>query len=75
VSAEADELRRRFGANVRTLRLERGLTQQGLADLAGLSTTYIGKIEGGLGNPRATTLAVLATALSVAPKVLLSWAD
>lgn len=72
MSAEADELRRRFGANVRSLRLERRLTQAGLAELTGFSTAYISLIETGSGNPRATTLATLAAALRVDPAVLLA---
>lgn len=74
-SHEAQELRRRLGRNVRRLRLERGLTQGGLADLTGLSTTYISLIETGSGNPRTTTLEALASALGVSAKVLLSSSD
>lgn len=34
-----------FGKKVRTLRLEKGLSQEQLAELAGVHRTYIGMIE------------------------------
>jgi transcriptional regulator with XRE-family HTH domain len=57
------------------VRLEQGLTQARLADLAGLSAAYISLIETGSGNPRATTLAALTKALEVDPAVLLTSRD
>ncbi len=37
----------RFGANVKMLRQARGLSQEDLAELAGLHRTYVGGIERG----------------------------
>lgn len=45
-----------FGLNVRRLRLERGLTQEALADEVELAVTYVGQLERGRRNP---TLAVV----------------
>ena len=42
---------KQFGRAVRKLRLERGLTQQQLADACGLDIGYIGGIERGQRNP------------------------
>lgn len=52
-------------ANVRALRAARGLTQQGLAEIAGLPRATIAKIEAGSPNPTLATTARLATALRV----------
>ena len=72
VGRGADELRRALGENVRRLRRERDLSQHALADLAGVSTQYVGLVESGRANPRSTTLAALAAALGVAPGALLA---
>lgn len=56
---------RRVGARLRQLRHDRKLTQEQLAEAAGLSYKFIGEIERGIGNPTLTTLAALANALSV----------
>lgn len=54
------------GANVARLRLDQQLTQEGLAEKAGISRVALGKIERGAVIPRAATLAGLANALDVA---------
>ena len=54
-----------IAANIARLRLDRQLTQEELAAKAGLSRVALGKIERGTVVPRARTLAVLATALAV----------
>ena len=53
------------GATVARLRLDRQLTQEGLAGKAGISRVALGKIERGAVIPRAATLAGLAKALAV----------
>ncbi len=45
-----DDICRRFGAAVRRRRLELGLTQEQLADHAGLHRTYVGDLERGRRN-------------------------
>jgi len=59
------------GARLREWRRRRGLTQEQLAERAGLSYKFIGEIERGTGNPTIDTLGHLADALGVEPAELL----
>lgn len=57
------ELRARVGARLREWRKRRGLTQEQLAERAGLSYKFVGEVERGMGNPTLETLGRLADAL------------
>jgi transcriptional regulator with XRE-family HTH domain len=54
-----------FAANVRRIRRELGLTQDKLADAAGMHKTHVSKIELCLCEPGARTVAKLAKGLDV----------
>ncbi len=54
----------RFGSRLRELRLRAGLTQQAIAQAAGLSVSTVGRLEQG-GNPTPETVTALARALGV----------
>lgn len=56
---------RPLGAQLRHLRLERNMSQEALAELAGLSYKYLGRIELAKADPGADVLVRLARALSV----------
>lgn len=60
------DLRGRLGTRLKQLRQARRLTQEQLAERAGLSYKFVGEIERGRGNPTLTTLAALSEALGVA---------
>ncbi|HXA15562.1 MAG TPA: helix-turn-helix transcriptional regulator [Thermoanaerobaculia bacterium] len=61
----------KFGAVVRALREERGLTQDQLAERAGVSATYVGFIERGDNIPTLTIILQIAMALKVRSAELL----
>lgn len=60
-----------LGANVRTLRIKRKLTQEQLADLCDLHRTYVGAIERGDRNVSLKNIVIIAQALNVEPSELL----
>jgi transcriptional regulator with XRE-family HTH domain len=61
------DLRKAMAANVRRARHENALTQEELADRAGLSARYLGSIERGTVSASVTVLGRLAQALRVDP--------
>jgi len=63
--------RTRIAQHVASLRLQRGLTQQTLGDLAGLHRTYVGAVERAEVNVSIDNIDRLANALSVDPSMLL----
>ncbi len=60
-----------FGQQVRKLRQAKGLSQEKLAELAGLHRNYIGGIERGERNVALLNILRLARALEVSPSKLL----
>ena len=66
-----DDIKEKFGRHLRKLREAKNLTQEELADKAGMHSTYIGQIERGLRNPSLVNLQKLAKALRVSAGELL----
>ncbi len=62
-----------FGAHIRMLRLERGLSQEEVAHRAGVHVTYLSGIERGRRNPSLMNLRRIAGALGVAVAELFSF--
>jgi transcriptional regulator with XRE-family HTH domain len=65
VQAAAAKLLKTFGRSVRSLRKRRGLSQETLAEVCGLSRNYISDIERGVRNPGLLVMVALAKALKV----------
>ncbi|HEV3232160.1 MAG TPA: helix-turn-helix transcriptional regulator [Candidatus Dormibacteraeota bacterium] len=68
-------LRGEFGRAVRAVRVDRGWTQEQLAEAAALDRTYISGLERGSRNPALSTIERLATALEVKVSTLIVTAE
>ncbi|MDY0059361.1 MAG: helix-turn-helix transcriptional regulator [Myxococcota bacterium] len=64
-----------IGKRIRELRRARGLSQQALAEKAGISVTYASQLERNIGNPTLSTIQQLATALQVDPADIIRQAE
>jgi len=60
-----------FAHNIKRLREEQGLSQEALADLAGLHRTYVGSVEREERNISIDNIERIALALNVSPASLL----
>lgn len=58
--------------NLKRAREQSGLSQQELADRAGLDRTYLSNLERGIGNPSLLKMASLSTALSMSVSHMLT---
>ena len=54
-----------IGAIIKDIRLEKKISQRKLAELAGISNTYLSDIEVGRTNPSLKTLGKIADALEI----------
>jgi transcriptional regulator with XRE-family HTH domain len=59
------DIRQRLARNLRRLRTERGLSQEGFAHDAGIHRTYISDIERGARNPTLSVVERIALALGI----------
>lgn len=65
------EIQIAFGKSLRTMRQAKKLSQEELADLAGLHFTYVSSVERGERNISIENIAKLAKALGCQPKDLM----
>ncbi len=70
-AVQADDYRARFASNVQRLRRDAGLSQEALADRAGLHRTELSLLETQRREPRLRTIVDLARGLDVPAAVLL----
>jgi len=66
--SEEDELKQAFGARLRELRKQAGMSQEGLAHACGLDRTYIGGVERGERNVSLVNIHRIAAALGVSAR-------
>lgn len=66
----AEPLEESFGAVLRELRLERGLSQEALSFACSRHRTYVSLLERGRNSPSLKTLWMLAAALDILPSEL-----
>lgn len=71
MSTLGNEYRKNFRENLKSFRLNRGLTQAELAVEANYDSTYVGKLERGASSPSFDTIVRLGEALDVYPLKLL----
>ncbi len=64
-----------LGEAIQARREELGLSQEALADAAGIHITHVGGMERGVRNPSYATLVRLTRALKTTPGALLTAAD
>lgn len=60
-----------LGIKIREIRLEKGWSQEKLADACGLHRSHMGEIERGRANITLATLMIIAEKLQTAPSALL----
>jgi len=72
ISERRDELRTRISTNIKIFRGKLGMSQEALADRAGLHRTHISQLERGTLNLGLDTLIVIAAALGVEEVELLA---
>ena len=75
LSCMSDTVLKRLGARLRHLRQAQGISQEGLADLAGLHRTYIGGVERGERNISLINLLALGEALGISLSTLVDGVD
>lgn len=65
LQVDQTDIRRRTGLRIRVLRMERGMTQEGLANSIGMSQSYLAEVEGGKRNVSMENVARIAGGLGV----------
>ena len=72
---DKNEILRKFGAYVKQLRNDKGMTMLDIEVITGITESSVSKIENGKKNPALTTIIKLAQGLSISPSKLLSLFD
>lgn len=75
VTPAAPSLRIGLGRAIRAARLSAGMTQEDLASRAGLHSTYVSRLEGGLKSPTLDVLVAIAGALGLTAHQLIADAE
>lgn len=65
MAIKIDEIDKKVGMNIRIARIKRGISQEGLADIAGLARSTMGIVERGEQSPSLQTISKIANALGI----------
>lgn len=65
MSIKIDEIDKKVGLNIRLERVKKSISQEGLADMAGLARSTMGIVERGEQSPSLQTIAKVANALKI----------
>lgn len=65
MTIKVDEIDKKVGMNIRVARIKRGISQEGLADMAGLARSTMGFVERGEQSPSLQTITKVANALDM----------
>lgn len=65
MAIKIDEIDKKVGMNIRVARIKRGISQEGLADMAGLARSTMGIVERGEQSPSLQTITKVANALDM----------
>lgn len=65
MTIKIDEIDKKVGMNIRIERIKRGISQEGLADIAGLARSTMGIVERGEQSPSLQTISKVANALGI----------
>ncbi|EJL46601.1 helix-turn-helix domain-containing protein [Brevibacillus ruminantium] len=65
MEANTKQLAKRLGERIRTLRMDKGLSQEQLGERSGLHTNYVGQIERGEKNLTIESLSKIARSLGI----------
>lgn len=65
MTIKIDEIDKKVGMNIRIARIKRGISQEGLADIAGLARSTMGIVERGEQSPSLQTISKIANALGI----------
>jgi len=69
------QLRQQFAQRLKTLRRQKGMTQEDLAQASGLSVNFIRAVEQGINAPSFESLEAIAGALGVEVRELFDFED
>lgn len=65
MTIKIDEIDKKVGMNIRVARIKRGISQEVLADMAGLARSTMGIVERGEQSPSLQTITKVANALDM----------
>ena len=65
MTIKLDEIDKKIGMNIRLERTKRSISQEGLADMAGIARSTMGIVERGEQSPSIQTIAKVANALNI----------